>query len=82
MEMTASATGGRGHRDDRWTERVWHRVRSEFMELPGMSLKVDQAARLFGIDCGDAHVILEGLVTAGFLRRTGIGGYARNDSRP
>jgi hypothetical protein len=59
-----------------------YRVRAEFQELPGLSLRVDQAARLFGIDRIDTECILEMLVRAGFLRYTSSGGFARNDSRP
>ncbi len=74
-----------GHRatpwDTRWSD-LWYRVRSEFAELPGLSLKVDQAARLFGLDPAETERILETLVSEGFLRRTVVGGFARNDSRP
>lgn len=52
------------------------------MELPGLSLQIDQAARLFGIDRAETGRILEALVRVGFLRGTAIGGFARNDSRP
>ncbi len=82
MQRAATASGGRLHQGHRWTEEIWHRVRSEFMELPGMSLEVEQAARLFGIDRREAQFILEELVTVGFPRRTAIGAFARNDSRP
>jgi DNA-binding IclR family transcriptional regulator len=52
------------------------------MELPGLSLQVDQAARLFGVDRAETERILEALVRVGFLRRSTVGGFARNDSRP
>ncbi len=76
-ESTRSARRGRA-----WKSPLWRRVRGEFMELPGLSLQVDQAARLFGVDRAETERILEALVRVGFLRRSTVGGFARNDSRP
>jgi hypothetical protein len=47
------------------------RVQAEFLEMPGLVLSLDQAARLFGIDaisCGDA---LTELVDSGLLTTSG-----------
>ena len=55
------------------------RVRSEYLEMPGLSLTRHQAQRLWGLDmeaCGD---LLDELLCTGFLRRTARGEYVRAD---
>lgn len=44
------------------------RVRSEFLEMPGLSLTPDQARRLFGMPAHLCEHVLEQLVSDGFLR--------------
>ena len=54
---------------------VAERVRGEFREMPGMSLTLAQASRLWALDsrtCGD---VLTQLVDAGFLYRRNDGAY-------
>ncbi len=46
------------------------RVRSEYDEMPGLCLVVDQAARLFGVNPVEVEVLLDSLVVEGYLRRT------------
>jgi CheY-like chemotaxis protein len=53
------------------------RVRSEFIEMPGLHLTAAQAARLLGLDRTTAGRLLERLVAEGFLRRTGAEMYLR-----
>lgn len=67
---------------DRRSQDIWRRVRGEYLELPGLSLEVGQAARLFGLEPGEAGRVLETLAESGFLRHTALGGFVRNDSRP
>ena len=81
MKQRATATRRAKPGDGRWSD-LWRRVRGEFMELPGLSLEADQAARLFGLERAESERILEKLVSEGFLRRTALGAFARNDSRP
>ena len=54
-----------------------HRVRSEFLEMPGLRLTSAQASRLWSLDHRTSERILDGLTTAGFLLRAKDGRYAR-----
>jgi hypothetical protein len=53
-------------------------VCSEYLEMPGLILTLDQAARLFDMDREACARSLTELVEAGFLRQVG-GRYARAD---
>ena len=46
------------------------RVRGEFLEMPGMRLTLNQAAKLMGVDVDTAAELLSSLVRVGFLRDT------------
>lgn len=47
------------------------RCRGEFLEMPGMRLTLQQAARFLGIDAATCERALEQLVSSGFLRKVG-----------
>ena len=49
------------------------RVRSEFIEMPGLRLTPAQAARLWGMDDASCHHVISALVRAAFLRWTAAG---------
>jgi two-component system, cell cycle response regulator DivK len=51
------------------------RVRSEYCEMPGLSLTIDQARRLWSVDANACQVWFDALVTEGFLRRLANGAY-------
>jgi hypothetical protein len=53
------------------------RIRSEFLEMPGLCLTADQARRLWGLDPLVCEALLAALVDAQFLVRTPDGGFAR-----
>jgi len=53
------------------------RVRSEFLEMPGLYLTPNQAARLWALDAATSEQILDGLVNAGFLGKGRNGAYLR-----
>jgi hypothetical protein len=53
------------------------RVRSEFLEMPGMRLKPDQVQRLCGLEQTMCDLVLESLMDAQFLYQTSEGAYAR-----
>jgi len=55
------------------------RVRSEYMEMPGLRLSLAQAARLLSIDCSACARVLDVLVEAQFLRLTSNGLYVKSD---
>lgn len=52
----------------------------QYLEMPGLSLTVPQAARLFGLDAEVCTEQLESLVQTGFLQRTLRGRYVRPTS--
>jgi hypothetical protein len=58
--------------------RVLNRVRSEYMEMPGLSLKSEQVQRLCGIDDDACKAVLDTLVEAGFLLIRDDGAYSRS----
>lgn len=47
------------------------RIRGEYTEMPGLSLTPQQAGRLWNLDPGLCLGVLDELVRAGFLRRSG-----------
>ena len=52
-------------------------VLGSYREMPGLSLHISQAARLFGLHRPTCEKVLEDLVRAGELRRRPDGQYAR-----
>lgn len=56
------------------------RVKSEFMEMPGLRLTMPQAQRLWGLDSESCEALLGALVDARFLSRTRDGAFVRVDS--
>ena len=55
-------------------ERFTNRVRAEFEEMPGMTLTMPQASRLFGIERETCKRVMDHLVTASYLKWTHGGG--------
>jgi hypothetical protein len=58
-------------------ELVTKRVRAEFEEMPGMTLTMPQASRLFGIEREICKRIVERLVTTSYLKWTDSGTFTR-----
>ena len=58
-------------------EQLLHRIRSEFLEMPGLRLSPEQAQRLWTLDAQMCTRILERLVDARFLQRGSDGRYGR-----
>lgn len=58
-------------------EAVVARIRTEFVELPGLRLTPWQAQRLWHLEKIQCDAILAALVDAAFLRRTPDGSYVR-----
>ncbi len=56
---------------------VFNRVRSEYIEMLGLTLKSEQVQRLCGIDRIACKVALDALVDAGFLTLRDDGSYLR-----
>jgi hypothetical protein len=57
-----------------------NRVRHEFLEMPGLRLTPQQAARLWGLDAAACAIVIDVLVRAAFLRWTAAGTVARVES--
>jgi DNA-binding IclR family transcriptional regulator len=51
------------------TSHLIRRVRGEFLEMPGLRLRLDQAQRLWNMDRSSCELLLSSLVEAKFLRR-------------
>ena len=59
------------------------RVRSEFVEMPGLRLTAAQAQRLWGLERDVCDALLGALVDAKFLAQTRDGAFVRMDgARP
>ena len=58
---------------------VADRVRAEFVEMPGLTLTVRQASRLFGLEHEVCRQVVDRLVHTEFLRWAGAGVVARGD---
>ena len=52
-------------------ERLCSRIQAEFREMPGLTLTLPQAARLFSIDLGRCECVLATLVQQGHLATNG-----------
>jgi hypothetical protein len=57
------------------------RVRSEFVEMPGLRLTSRQAARLWGLERTLSDRVLSSLEATGFLIRTRDGAFVRRALR-
>ena len=53
------------------------RIRSEFLEMPGLRLTVLQASRLWGLDEDNCRRVIDVLIGVSFLRWTPSGTVAR-----
>jgi hypothetical protein len=61
-------------------DTLLHRIRGEFVEMPGLRLTREQAARLWHLDPTLVTSLLRELVDAKFLARTADGAYRRAGS--
>ena len=55
-------------------------IRSEYLEMPGLSLTKPQARRLWGLDQETCDALIDQMVSAKFLRRTASDCYVRDDT--
>lgn len=56
-----------------------YRIRGEYLEMPGLRLTIEQAARLWHLDAGICAAVLMQLVADRFLTQTRHGAYVRLD---
>jgi hypothetical protein len=57
------------------------RVRNEYLEMPGLSLTLAQAQRMWQLRRTDCERLLATLVDSGFLARTSGGAFVRASGR-
>ena len=60
--------------------QLYARIEAEYREMPGLTLTLPQAARLFNLEPARCERVLDALVHAGLLERY-AGMYARADCR-
>jgi len=70
VSATLSAASSTERRDSGTRWALLHRIWDEFDEMPGTSLTLPQASRLFGVPIEVCDRILISLVQDGRLRRT------------
>ena len=58
--------------------QVIQRIRAEYLEMPGLTLRPEQVQRLCGVDSALCESVLEALVESGFLSRRADGAYGRD----
>ena len=61
-------------------EAVLRRVRSEFVEMPGLRVTPAQATRLWGLEGDACQKVIKALIDASFLRWTPAGAVTRTES--
>lgn len=54
------------------------RIEAEYREMPGLTLTLSQASRLWGLTAPHLERLMSALVDEGFLRRDARGAYRRN----
>jgi hypothetical protein len=59
------------------TTSITDRVRGEFREMPGLTLTLAQAGRLWSLDTPTCNEVLSELVQIGYLCRTASGAFCR-----
>ncbi len=59
------------------TKRILERIRGEFLEMPGLRLKLEQVQRLCGVEQTVCKRVLDSLVEGEFLCVKPDGAYAR-----
>jgi hypothetical protein len=57
---------------------VLQRIRAEYLEMPGLTLRPEQVQRLCGVDSTLCQRVLEALVDSGFLSKRPDGAYGRH----
>lgn len=59
------------------TPHILQRIKSEYIEMPGLTLRPEQVQRLCGVDGASCQTVLEALVESGFLSKRSDGAYGR-----
>jgi len=56
---------------------ILQRIKSEYIEMPGLTLRPEQVQRLCGVEGAACQTVLEALVEIGFLSKRSDGAYGR-----
>jgi hypothetical protein len=75
--LSSAAVAIRGQEGSMENQNLVQRVRSEFLEMPGLRLTPAQAARLWHLDSALCQQIIDCLVGSAFLRWTSTGAIVR-----
>jgi hypothetical protein len=63
-------------------DEMLRRICGEYLEMPGLRLRLEQARRLWGLDAATCSRLLQALVDSGFLCRRADGTYGRLTADP
>jgi hypothetical protein len=61
-------------------EQIASRIRNEYLEMPGLSLTIGQAQRMWHLRQRECEDVFLALLESGFLTRTPAGAYVRAGS--
>ena len=75
LQLSASTTSDFSAQDRQ--ALITERVRGEFREMPGLTLTLAQAGRLWSLDTATCAEVLSHLVRTGFLCRRADGAFCR-----
>jgi hypothetical protein len=64
--------------DSSGSRALLQRIQGEYLEMPGLTLTLQQAARLWGLSVRQSERLLFELVRCGFLMRDRKGAYRRS----
>ena len=67
--------------EQRRVESLTRRVRSEYLEMPGLCLTLEQAQRLWSVEKRTCEAVLKSLIDARFLHRSERGFFVRRARR-
>lgn len=81
LQLTTSSTLKHALQPDQKTT-ITERVRGEFREMPGLTLTLAQAGRLWSLDTPTCREVLSQLVETGFLSRRANGAFCRTSDMP
>jgi hypothetical protein len=56
---------------------ILQRIRAEYLEMPGLTLRAEQVQRLCGVERAVCDAALDALVASGFLSMRSDGAYGR-----
>jgi len=77
--MTTETQTSASFKSDTMIDLRW-RIRSEYLEMPGLRLSLDQASRLWGLERAACESLLDALIGINFLQRDRDGRYLRRGS--